>query len=734
MSRPTNGNFVESVKQAVISDMIKMQGKEKGYQYFRHSIYKLIIPNNPKCEPISGLHHFLGTAFIATRIVQYLGLDEYKQAVAFLGGILHDFEKMGPYLTVQQVKGLEINRDEAINLVADKVEGYLDATELGLTIESFLNNKYKKAIQDAVNLAMGLEGGGASRTLYLVKEAIRIGDYLTGSRESADVFNAERTIKKYLKKVETISIAVGSSRPLVSTASEKLIETLIENNLIPLVSTGTGILVLGSRDKIMDIRTKILKDITKSITSTGKEALKLYKGEKIEEKKTKSNNFERVVGQISAIIAPEEGKAPTIKANSIGYVSPAQIEEYLKQNSGKTAEYKKAIIASILIIIKQVYRETINTKEILKVAEELGINTSKLKQKTKQSKEDLIRSLYNTLPNQGSIKPLRKILDKAMRTLARASEDEARAALDEKYIYSVVEESFSIPNRTNRPITKFNPKRTGSKDRMVCNICRREVPHSIRDSSLLKAFTVKTFLDRHKDKFGKISTSDLWHPDIQGMPTSASGINLLTKELYICPVCFYEYVLYPYISGSVEGNWHIVLHYSPSMSVDLLDVIKSVIRDTPEYAGRVKWIVADYMASRIIIEPHIASPNLTTGILRAGLHYWYWYGGSVLLTTTPYTSPITNNPRPFQLENTDVVIDAAVEAFIESLKRTCETKTFTQMKTYKIRDILYNQLHLYIRALERVTKNKLILTKSGLAPVRHPALEIVSFYLNSLER
>ncbi|MEM1528331.1 MAG: hypothetical protein QW154_04995 [Sulfolobales archaeon] len=651
------------------------------------TIYHRVLSCNPKPYPISGLQHFFGTAFIALRLSGFLDPDDDgKQVVAFLAGLLHDYEKIG-LKREDLMKGMN-------TIIGEKMKLYAELLE------------YEDLWSDAVEVALNLESGGILRELQKVAELVRLGDYLTGGEESWNISYVMDLVKMSLDRLGVehylIPVVIGKQRPVIAMVAEKLNEVLTEAGFTPLVSTPTGSLYL-SRNPLTDsyIRTiydrlakYISSEITKALmpTTTGKPKIANLKtiGSLVNYSGKKPN-----IGRVISAL-------PNLRQLGV-----SDIDETFRTYT-EPADQVLLVIWSVLAYAKTLGSVKDNLQDALR---ELG-----LKSIGGRDIQEAVINLYkhlNSLNPQDLNRLVESIKDRLVKKMLSVSVD-----VDD--IKEVVERVISVGF-----LGKTAEKSITGKE-VVCVICRERIS---------KPRILRTYLDRFK-KILDINVSEVFHPDKQGRPDDYGSLEGFSNSVPICPVCEYESIVFPSTTSFFDGMWASNIVYYPAMSIDLLQVVKDVARNYVVVGSRIAkkkgeevkpLVIPDYISSRIIVKTSDERGRLRKIDLLTALDLWYFIGGNLVLTTNALSIPPPWSGLPIEMEVNDVIIEESINMFMKELKEARENSEW--WRTRQLRRILYEQLRAYIQNLEE-TERKMGRTrfmKSGLITSNSSTLDVYSF-------
>ncbi|MEM1830834.1 MAG: HD domain-containing protein [Desulfurococcaceae archaeon] len=690
-------SIIQRLLSAVSSDLNRIREtiEEGGLTTLYPTIYYNVLSCNPKPYPISGFQHFFGTAFLAIRLAEFFELDEREQVIAFLAGLLHDYEKMG------------LNQDILI-----KDMSYIIGENTSLYAEL---SEYEDSWNDAVEVALKLESGGLPRELQKIAEFVRLGDYLTGGEESWNISYVMDLVKGTLNSMNVsyhlIPVIVGKQRPVTAIVAEKLNDLLIEAGLTPLVSTPTGSLYLSKKplvdseirmvyDKLADhISSEIVRAST-IITISKSKVVNLNPIKNLINYSNKKPNIGRVISVL-----------PNLRQLSI-----SDIDETFNFYVTSADKFYKVllIIWSVLIYAKTLGSVKNNLPDALR---ELGLVNIR-----GMSIQEVVLNLYNYLNNfnpQDLNNLLVNIKDKLIKIKKMLS-----TSVNVDDVRKVIERTINVGYKY-----KMEEETMASKE-SVCSICRERVS---------KPKVLREYLDRFK-KILDVNVSELFHPDKQGKPEDYGSLERFSSSVPICSVCEYESIVFPATTSFFDGMWASNIVYYPAMSIDLLQVVKNVVGNYVVVALRearrggkreeIKpLVIPDYISSRIIVRTSDERGRLSKKDLEMALDIWFLIGGNLILTTNALSVPPPWSGLPIEMEISDIVIEESVNKFVEELRIAKEKNEWS--RTRKLRKVLYEQLKTYIRNLEESEKmmGRTRFVKSGLVTSNAPALDIYSFTL-----
>ncbi|MEM1696156.1 MAG: HD domain-containing protein [Desulfurococcaceae archaeon] len=650
------------------------------------TIYHRVLFCNPKPYPISGFQHFFGTAFVALRLAEFLDPDDDgKQVVAFLAGLLHDYEKVG------------LKREDLENglstIIGEKTKLYTELLE------------YEDLWNDAVEVASNLESGGIRRELQKVAELVRLGDYLTGGEESWNISYVMDLVKMSLDRLGVehylIPVVIGRQRPVIAMVAEKLNEVLTEAGFTPLVSTPTGSLYL-SRSPLNDSDIRIIYDrlakyisseITKALmpTTTGKpKIVNLKTIGSLVNYSGKKPNIGRVISAL-----------PNLRQLGV-----SDIDETFRTYT-VPSDQALLVIWSVLAYAKTLGSVKDNLQDALR---ELG-----LKSIGGRDIQETVINLYkhlNSLNPQDLNRLVESIKDRLVKKMLSVSVD-----VDD--IMEVIERTISVGF-----LGKTAEKSITGKE-VVCVICRERIS---------KPRILRTYLDRFK-KILDINVSEVFHPDKQGRPDDYGSLEGFSNSVPICPVCEYESIVFPSTTSFFDGMWASNIVYYPAMSIDLLQVVKDVAsnfvvvgyRKTKKKGEEVKpLVIPDYVSGRIIIRTSDEQGRLGKSDLLTALDLWYFIGGNLVLTTNALSVPPPWSGLPIEMEVSDAVIEESINMFVKELRIAREKGEWWRVR--QLRRILYEQLRAYVLSLEEVERRRgrTKFMKHSLMVTGYPALDVYS--------
>jgi len=662
-------------------------------------IYRYLFASNPKPYPISGLQHFLGTAFLALRLANYLKLREDRQIIAFLGGLFHDFEKMG--LTKEQ-------------MLKKGIEGIIDPeTSIYQAINRLFGEKVDYIWRSAIEVAFKLESGGVTGT-YLQKlvPLIKVADHVTGGDESWNIMKIfEALIEEInISQENIIPIVLGRQRPLISMVSEKLEKHLEFMKIVPLVTAPTGSIFLTentSTNISKSIRGIYLK-IAEELLVSQQQTIKTAKPVKELSHKSLVNFLEKARRRQKVNVGALLSRVKTLRQ-----LDENTIEVTIKKAT-KLTDMKYVILHLALIYAKTISEEKKKkaTETLPIVLKELGINVGK-----KRFEEMLLET--DEILSKMDIDSLRHILDVLNNKIKAYMKSIISSAGDIKILHKCLCKIISIGGVSCNHYIEEDMRLDG----ITCAVCRELISKNL-------AIPLKQYIQSLKRVFKKLNYAEIFHTDVQAAPNKSGSMEGLTDRLYVCPVCNYESITFPEQVGFIDGMWSSVLVYYPAISTDLLDIIKNVLREPGVVGYEKPLVIPDYITSKIIVKTSDPRGRLRREDLLRALDLWYYCGGSLVLTTNALSSTFVWSGMPIEIEKTDTVIEESVRSFMLELKLAKDREEWS--RTRNLRRVLYKQLQTYVRNLDSFTDRRsgeVKLRKIRLIESLHPALDIYSFVL-----
>jgi len=664
----------------------------------RNSFYWVIHSSNPKFYPISGFQHFLGSGFVAARLASFLGFrDDYDVVVAFLGGVLHDFNKW--YVSLEQIKRGVFER--------------LRYTSLFNSISNVLGEKRaERAFFDAAEIALKLESGGVPRGLQRVAEVVRVADILTGSRESWSISYCISTILSMpgIEAKHVLPVVIGKQRPVVSIVSEFIEEELEKRGAVPLVSTPEGMIFLVKNG--IDVG-EVYEAIADQIVSAE---------EGRSEGREASKGAERVI-RIEPMARFLSGGTKSLAGLSRAYRSIANYSPEDVENSYE--HYRASAIEDLrvfIVVLANIYRKPVERGEkdeerLRRFVEVLQLSEEQAERVRRgRDIDSMLRELYNVLRGIGNREVVTEIARRAkdfviseMRRLGRGD-----VSLLVKKLATYIGIGYTS-YATADSISDTSGK--------VCGICREPV---VKEKSLTVFLQT---LNKNVIR-ARMSTAEVFHPDIQGKPEKEGSIEG-AKGYPVCELCYFEAEVAPRRIKYMDGLWAAVLQYYPAMSIDLIKVAKQVI---VAERGRRIAVLPDYMTSRVIAAG--GGRNLDKSSLQEALIIWFVFGGNLVVTTAALSSAFVGTPLPIELEVSDVVVEEAVAEYmgmLEKARREGRYVTFTR----EIRYWLFKTLWDYVSSLEEkgvARTSSILFSRSGLQATGFATVDVYSFILKQLEK
>ena len=678
----SNSNMVSEIIEALRSDL-----QPNTIEQLR--FYQRITACNPKPFPISGLQHFIGTAILSLRLSEFKGLTEKDSLTAFLAGLLHDYEKMG-YSKEDLLKG-------AAEL--------LESSELYDMLTSIIGDKVLEEVwKNAVEIACKLESGGIPLRLQKIERLVRVSDYITGGVESWKI----STIIDFLVREAGIDpknilpVVFGKPRPIIGMVSEKIEEELEKAGAIPLVSTPEGMIFLLSAPEIMENVERIYESLSKYILSFIKEEGKVI---------SRGLNY----GSIRGFIEGKRKLATYSRAiKPITAYRPEDIEETYKQACRTEADLRYFIIFAAYMYSKDPKKGGTKAERIWKLLDNVE---PKLKEVLKTRKVgDILIELHNALLNLKHDE-LAMIARKLKNYIV--SEMSKEKAVSAKQIRILIEKLKTIVSIAGlRPSEKYL---VGVKP---CALCREAV---------VEGTTLYDYLQKISKIIRNLNVSDAFHPDLLGAPETKS-LEGSSKKLQVCEICYFESIAFPEKVKFMDGLWSSTLIYFPAIPIDFMKIIKSNIPQIAvNISGREILVIPDYMTSRIIAKTSNDRGFMSKSDFMTALNLWYYFGGSLVISTVALSSGFVCRGMPIEIEKSDAVFEEAIITYIRILNQAKEERKWKW--TRSIRLWLYETLKNYIESTEarKVIRGRkqlgIKLLKSGFITTGYPSIDTYAFFL-----
>jgi len=684
--------IVDEIRKSIADDLnnfyrkvFRGRGKDDFYWY--------IVSANPKLFPISGTQHYLGAGFIGLRLGYFLGFNEYKLIVAFLGGLFHDFNKW--YKTVDEMKKNVFERFEVTRLY-------------NIITDILGDKKAENAFYDAIEIGLKLESGGMPRILQKVSEVVRLGDILTGDRAC---WSLTVCIDRIMSSFSNISIKnifpvfIGKQRPLIPLISEVVERELESQGGIPLLSTPEGMLFL-TKERIIDVE-NIYKKIAEYVSSSI---------ELSEEKEGKGRIIK--LGPIKEVL---DGRRKLATTSGV-YRS---IAGYSLKDIDATFEYTRMRgaledLRLLIVVLANIYRKDPNKRE--KEEERLKRFVMELQALIPDVKIDVtkievaLRKLYERL----------KELDRD--SLLRLAERGSNFIKNEMIRYRTIEPSLLIEKIATYINIGYQKKKLLEKPGRgsTCSICR--------DTVILEKSLTSFLQELKKNVIRRINISELFHSDLQGKPEKIGSIEQV-KKLPVCETCYFEVIVAPKHIGYMDGLWAYVLTYYPVIPIDLLKTLRYTAEEITGITREKFPALTDYMTSRLIVSA--GSKLLLQAHLRTALDLWYVLGGNLVLTTTALGAAFTWSGLPIEMDITDVIVEEMITEYMEVLRKAKKRSSYLNFTT-NMRYWLYKTLRDYVSKLEpkrgALRTTDVRFSRSGLKTSGYATVDTYSFILKQLQK
>jgi len=684
--------IVDEIRKSIADDLnnfyrkvFRGRGKDDFYWY--------IVSANPKLFPISGTQHYLGAGFIGLRLGYFLGFNEYKLIVAFLGGLFHDFNKW--YKTVDEMKKNVFERFEVTRLY-------------NIITDILGDKKAENAFYDAIEIGLKLESGGMPRILQKVSEVVRLGDILTGDRAC---WSLTVCIDRIMSSFSNISIEnifpvfIGKQRPLIPLISEVVERELESQGGIPLLSTPEGMLFL-TKERIIDVE-NIYKKIAEYVSSSI---------ELSEEKEGKGRIIK--LGPIKEVL---DGRRKLATTSGV-YRS---IAGYSLKDIDATFEYTRMRgaledLRLLIVVLANIYRKDPNKRE--KEEERLKRFVMELQALIPDVKIDVtkievaLRKLYERL----------KELDRD--SLLRLAERGSNFIKNEMIRYRTIEPSLLIEKIATYINIGYQKKKLLEKPGRgsTCSICR--------DTVILEKSLTSFLQELKKNVIRRINISELFHSDLQGKPEKIGSIEQV-KKLPVCETCYFEVIVAPKHIGYMDGLWAYVLTYYPVIPIDLLKTLRYTAEEITGITREKFPALTDYMTSRLIVSA--GSKLLLQAHLRTALDLWYVLGGNLVLTTTALGAAFTWSGLPIEMDITDVIVEEMITEYMEVLRKAKKRSSYLNFTT-NMRYWLYKTLRDYVSKLEpkrgALRTTDVRFSRSGLKTSGYATVDTYSFILKQLQK
>ncbi|MEM3662865.1 MAG: hypothetical protein QXI68_04685, partial [Sulfolobales archaeon] len=568
---------------------------------------------------------------------------------------------------------------------------------------------YENVWNDAVEIASNLESGGVRRELQNIAEFVRLGDYLTGGEESWNISYVIDVLKTSLDLLgvehHLVPVVIGRQRPLVALVAEKLEEKIEKSSAVPLLSTPTGLVVI-SKYPVTSVR---VDDIYKSLTRYVITMSSTVAASLQETKKESIINL-NTVKSIIELMRMGKNIQNTLKGIKPLYALSITDLEKAKMSAESPEDKRRLLIYLVISFVKTLYRK-INDKTVKEALNKLGIGVNG------GAYRDMILQLYESLDK--SVEQTNELLESVYGKAIEYILNLTKGKDMEESVVDILKRTIGIGFVQSPP---------SSDGDTVCSTCREKFRRNV-GRALYEQLQIE-------NRIKKISYADVFHPDKQGMPESASSMDGSSKRMYVCSICFFEAKVLADVANFVDGSWASNIVYYPAVSVDLLRVVKDIASNFVVVGYRktkkgskeeVKpLVIPDYISGRIIIRTSDEQGRLGKSDLLTALDLWYFIGGNLVLTTNALSVPPPWSGLPIEMEVGDAIIEESINMFVKELRIAKEKGEWWRVR--QLRKILYEQLRAYVLSLEEVERKRgrTKFIKHDLMVTGYPALDVYS--------
>jgi len=643
--------MINELKNAVENDLVSIHNNVLSSSVVE-DFYFPIIASNPKLYSTSGLQHYLGTAFLALRISQFLSLDDYSSATAFLSGLLHDLNKW------------VVSQEEIIKR--------FENTKLyNIFTEFFGEEKTRRIIKDSIEIAKTLERGGSSRNLQRISEIVRISDYISGDERAWTISRVIDILRNNplinIGHESIYPIYLGRQRLAVVYLSHLVKDELIERGMIPLITSSEGMIFLR-RSSVSITYDDVIKRMIPLLSSGFRRS------------KTKSPDASKLVRAL------EDCKMNLSRSyESLSGYDYDDLLEGLEEAKISRIDHINYLLTLIYILQRPEGKSH------------------------REKREKIFRKISEFLNTNLSVSKLCEALI-TIRDVLMKSDDDFIRRFEEKILEMIREEMREKevkPDLLRRKISRYIslPREEDvSEDNITrrCPVCGEEI---------LEARPLSAFLKELKKVVGEINTVEVFLPSIQGSPDRPGSIEKLGHKTDVCEICFFETKeLMPRL-GLADGLWSAVLTYYPNISIDLADVISNSIKTIVglDKSFETYKVIPDYMSGRILIGISERGKGLDKNALLNALRIWFTFGGNMFITTNPLTSPPLID-APVRLEINDMIFLECSSRYLEILKKASSHGSYLSF-TSQMRHWLFTSLLNYVSSLEATSSGSDVVFK-----------------------
>lgn len=644
---------------------------------------RYVLPAFAKNYPVSGLHHFIGVGILAAQLTSMMNRGEEDLLVAYLAGIIHDYEKMNPHFASMpdEVK-FEVMADHLLNLGL----GFADEEDIA---------------RRALHIARTLETGGTRGSNLAIAQAVRVSDYILGVRNTRDAIDAANILGKYLEEKglanlipKPLPILLGKSRLLSMYIAQRLADD-IEDKAEPLLATPTGLVIVHEERIPADLIDRIARILTDKFSqpSSMKKSSVIGVEDPLNNLKELGKKF---VDQV------EKGKNPgsligRVKSNISNYID--DIKEWFPTYSETDKRY--IVIALAASVVKEKSPNS-PQRAIPYVVKELGLPVEGY-----SWTEFIIKIREAT----DSAKQIDIIFNKLLKVAEDIRREKTRSA--ERLVPFFKREVASIVRMPLGGEQEETLEDSGESIR--CTLCRNTLSKS-------EAYTFKNYVEAVKESVRGTIRQEIFHPDVQGAPTNTAVLEKVI-DLPVCPACILEARVMPEF-GITGSSWVAVLSYGPVIPYRLLKIAGKVI--TSEEARRA---LIDSLSSKIVVSNITKREGqLTKKDLQSYVSLWYVLGGSLAIVRDPLKAPDPLE-RVIYLERADAFFESIDSLVFERLRRAATSRRYVDERIYRLRFEVYRLLQLYIESLEENTVRGIVKLRPSLRmPKFSPGLTALALY------